>query len=238
MEGLKNVFPLWASRIALERTSAEVCLIRYPAAPSSITCSTYASSPCAERTRTLVVGTALRIRRVASRPLSSGIAMSMTTTAGRSALVSFTAWRPVSASPTTWMSPSDSRRARSPSRTTLWSSASSTVIGFIPMNTRVRACGGLLAATERNLRSDGGALSRLRLDVETAADHLHALSHAEQPQSPDPLGDQQALRVKGPAVVVYFHPNEALDPLNIHVHQAGVRMLGDIGECFLGHAVE
>ncbi len=182
MEGLKNVFPLWTSRIALERTRAEVCLSRYPAAPSSITCSTYASSLCAERMRTLVAGSALRICRVASRPLSSGIAMSMTTTPGRSFLVSCTAWRPVCASPTTSMSPSASSNARSPSRTIAWSSASRTVIGFMRV-TRSRP-----HAAERNLRPDGGAFARCGFDGEAAADHLHPLSHAEQPQSPDRLG--------------------------------------------------
>ena len=33
MEGLKKVLPFWTSRIASDRTWAEVCLTRYPAAP-------------------------------------------------------------------------------------------------------------------------------------------------------------------------------------------------------------
>jgi hypothetical protein len=41
---------------------------------------TYASSLCAERMSTLVAGTALRTWRVASKPLSRGIAMSINTT--------------------------------------------------------------------------------------------------------------------------------------------------------------
>jgi hypothetical protein len=68
---------------------------------------------------------------VASKPLSNGIAMSMTTTAGRSFLTRATAWRPSFASPTTSRSSSSSSSLRKPSRTTVWSSASRTVIRFI-----------------------------------------------------------------------------------------------------------
>jgi hypothetical protein len=52
---------------------------------------TYASSLCAESMSTLVAGRALSTWRVASRPLSRGMAMSISTTAGRSFLASATA---------------------------------------------------------------------------------------------------------------------------------------------------
>src|SRR5207302_4663115 len=73
-------------------------------------------------------GLSLVICRVASSPLSEGIPMSMTTTSGRRRWAICTAWRPLSASPTTSMSSSASSKARRPCRTTVWSSASITVI--------------------------------------------------------------------------------------------------------------
>ena len=39
------------------------------------------------------------------------------------------------------------------------------------------------AVGERNLRPDRGALARRGFDGEAAADHLHPLAHAEQPQT-------------------------------------------------------
>ena len=131
MEGLKNVFPFWTSRMARHTSWAEVCLSRNPTAPDSVAFLTYASSLCAESMSTLVAGTALSTWRVASRPLSSGMAMSINTTSGRSFLASATAWRPSCASPTTSRSSSSSSILRNPSRTIMWSSASRTVILFI-----------------------------------------------------------------------------------------------------------
>ena len=44
--------------------------------------------------------------------------------------------------------------------------------------------------------------------------------------------------VKAFAVVFYFHANGAIQFLNPHFHPAGLRMAGDIGERFLGDAIE
>src|SRR4030095_6376290 len=62
--------------------------------------------------------------------------------------------------------------------------------------------------TEWNLGPDGGAPARCRLDVETPSDHLHALSHTEQPQSQDRSGCQPTLHVEGLPVVMDLHANE------------------------------
>ncbi len=82
-DGLKNVLPFCTARIARDRSCEEVCLTRKPTAPDAIACSTYASSLCAGRTSTSAPGRDWRICRVASNPLSSGIAMSIRTMSGK-----------------------------------------------------------------------------------------------------------------------------------------------------------
>ena len=62
-------------------------------------------------------GISLAMRAVASSPFMRGMLTSMMTTSGRSAIVLRTASRPSAASPTTSMSGSVSRIARSPCRT-------------------------------------------------------------------------------------------------------------------------
>ncbi len=79
---------------------------------------------------TFAAGSAARICRVASSPLSTGIAMSIRITFGFSDFAISTASRPVFASPATKNSPSTSSSAHSPCRTIAWSSASSTVMRF------------------------------------------------------------------------------------------------------------
>src|SRR5207247_2361154 len=91
-------------------------------------CCTYSSSLYEERTTTLDLGICLLICRVASSPLSEGIPMSMTITSGRKRLAICTAWRPLSASPTTFRSFSALSNVRMPCRTIVWSSANITVI--------------------------------------------------------------------------------------------------------------
>lgn len=70
--------------------------------------------------------------RVASRPSSSGMRMSSRQTSGRRCRASATAERPLSASPTTSMSPLASRIILKPVRTMAWSSASTTRITGSP----------------------------------------------------------------------------------------------------------
>ena len=78
--------------------------------------------------RTRACSSAARMRRVASRPSSSGMRMSISTTAGRKRLALSTASSPLLASATTVMPGSPESRRRKPARTIDWSSATSTLI--------------------------------------------------------------------------------------------------------------
>ena len=71
------------------------------------------------------------MRRVASMPFMLGIAMSMMTTSGLCSSARRTLSRPSAASATTAMSGCFSSSARRPSRTTVWSSASSMRMGIV-----------------------------------------------------------------------------------------------------------
>ena len=88
------------------------------------------------------------------------------------------------------------------------------------------------------MRKDDGAFARRGCDSEIAADHLQSLSHAEQSQSFALLGMHYAFRPKAFAVVGYGHPNGVVQFLELHVRLAGLRMARDIGERFLGDALE
>src|SRR5256884_3498161 len=82
--------------------------------------------------------------------------MSMTTTSGRRRWAICTAWRPLSASPTTCMSSSASSKARRPCRTTVWSSASITVIFCILFSSVARLAEIMFPGLKsRNLQNVG-----------------------------------------------------------------------------------
>src|SRR5579883_612322 len=115
------------ARIASANSQAAAFLLRNPFAPASMSFSTHSQSSYELRTKTLACGTALAIWRVASRPFKPGMPISMTITSGRLDLASSTACNPVLASPIISMSTSGRNKARIPSRTTLWSSASKTL---------------------------------------------------------------------------------------------------------------
>src|SRR6266508_5806080 len=98
----------------------------------------YLSSSCIVRTRIRVCGSASRIWRVASKPESLGIERSITTTSGLVSSALRVASAPSPASPTTSI-PSLSRRIRTiPSRTIVWSSATSTRTGSLVSIRRLR----------------------------------------------------------------------------------------------------
>jgi hypothetical protein len=88
-----------------------------------------ASVPNVVSTSTRTAGSLSRRVAMAAGPSSSGICRSISTTSGRNARASSTAWVPVAASPTSCMSGWVASIARSPSRTTGWSSAISSRIG-------------------------------------------------------------------------------------------------------------
>src|SRR5690349_10160305 len=129
-------------------------------------------------------GISCTICRVASKPLSRGMAMSMTTTCGMNFLASWTAWRPVSASATTSMSGSAIRRERRPWRTKVWSSARRTVILFM-VGTGSEGC-GLLDAGGLRKRFEGNSGGKDRPATgkgghgELAADKADAFGKSKQ----------------------------------------------------------
>ncbi len=84
-----------------------------------------------DRISTLVCGATLSTRKVASRPLRPGIAMSISTRLGCNCSVMATTAMPSSASPTTSRPGMASTSLRTPARTSLWSSANTTRI--VPM---------------------------------------------------------------------------------------------------------
>src|SRR6266568_7344434 len=169
-------------------------------------------------------GTSLTIWRVASRPVSCGRAMSITTTSGLRVLASRTACRPVSASPTISMSRSVCNRARSPCRTTVWSSAISTVIfvmasparsekfgTFIPARWRGLAGARVLAAIERHLHCNGCSFAGRSFDRKLAVDQAYPLPHAQQAQLLFPFGGPPLINRKALAVIFDSHLDAVLD---------------------------
>src|SRR6476620_10380972 len=129
---------------------------------------------------TAVLGQDAAMRRVASMPFMLGIAMSMMTTSGLVSSARRTLSRPSAASATTAMSGCFSRRARRPSRTTVWSSASSMRMGIVFV---VNLVGGRLGY--RQFGEDGGSPPRVRVDGQAAAETADALLHAEQAEAAD-----------------------------------------------------
>src|SRR3990172_8084436 len=116
-----------------------------------------------------------RISRVASRPPSFGIAISMRTTSGFNLPVISMASRPISASPITSIPPCVSIIARIPSRTRAWSSAMSTVI----------LCMGLQGAYRNDfvhgeVDMDGSSFTRIGLYRKSSSEVFDPLPHAEQ----------------------------------------------------------
>ena len=92
-------------------------MVTKPRAPASTTGTTYSPSSYCVSASTLVLGHSLQILRVASRPVITGIARSMSTTSGASSLAFSTASFPFAASATTSMSEASASRARIPSLT-------------------------------------------------------------------------------------------------------------------------
>src|SRR5262249_33170978 len=121
-----------------------------------------------------------RSSRIASPPSSFGITRSMSTTAGRSSSASATASAPSEASPTISIPGCSSRKLRSPSRSTAWSSAMTTRIGS-------------------DIEMHGRAFAFGRADLEPAADPLRPLLHRRQPEPA--CAQLDGLRVEAAAAV-------------------------------------
>src|SRR5882672_9554166 len=173
-----------------------------------------------DRISTRVSGERSTMRRVASTPSSSGMAMSMITMSGRRRSASDTASRPLPAAPTTCRSLPASSRARSPSRTTAWSSASITETGISPPS-------GIVF--HQNLRSVVGA----RFQRKVRADRLGPLAHDQQP--PAGLGARavEPLRVGAHAVIAHRQHGVAVLATYRNLDALRVGVLGDVVERLL-----
>src|SRR5919109_4701858 len=160
---------------------------------------------------TLVSGRAARISRVASIPLPSSKRTSMTTTSGRTEAATSTAsWTPP-ASPATTMPPAASNRARSPWRTTSWSSTSMTRIGWSLITSSV-------AASERDPESHGRPPAGSGFDVEASADGLGP--SPEVPQAAPASGS--GVRVEAGAVVLDDESQRI--PVSAELHRDRLRI--------------
>src|SRR5579871_4432776 len=129
---------------------------------------------------TAVRGLAARMRRVASMPLRLGMAMSMMTTSGVCSSARRILSRPSAASATTAMSGCFSSRARRPSRTTVWSSASNMRMGIASV--------GYGEFGHGQLGGDHGSLAELRVNAHAAAKAANPLLHAEEAHAPHESG--------------------------------------------------
>src|SRR5882672_1994720 len=177
-----------------------------------------------ERISTRVSGHRSTMRRVASTPSSSGMAISMMTMSGRSRSASLTASRPLPATATTCRSLPPSSRARSPSRTTAWSSASITDTGISPP--------ALSVVFHEHLHAAVGA----GLQRELGADRLGPLAHDQQPPTGFRARTFEALWIESYSVVAHREHRAAVLAPDGDLHALGVGMLGDVVERFLGDA--
>src|SRR5262249_9226020 len=124
-------------------------------------------------------------------PLNSGIAQSITITAGFSSSASLTACLPSPASPTTEISESSSKMRRKPRRTSVWSSASSNVI--------LRA-GMCFNSRSDNAQPDQRSCTRSGLrDLQRSRKNLSAFPHRYKSDSALPF-----LRSKPLAAIFHF----------------------------------
>src|SRR5690242_18981266 len=157
------------------------------------------------RMTTAVPGHEATIRLVASMPFMLGMAMSMTTTSGDCSSARRTLSRPSAASATIAKSGCFSSRARSPSRTTVWSSASSMRMG-------------ILFFGDRQLSQYRCSPPRMGFDGDAATQPADALFHTEQPEASHVAG------VESVAVVTDTEadPARLTTQLNLDVVRVGV----------------
>ena len=145
--GDRSASPAATVRIAAINCSGGSSLRTKPLAPAFNASYMYSSRSKVVRIRTRAAGSAARMRRVACRPSSSGIRMSIRTTVGWNRAALLTASSPFLASATTSMSSSPSSSNRKPARTIDWSSATRT-----PIVMACRRLRGVVGCAGRNRR--------------------------------------------------------------------------------------
>src|SRR5688572_24694862 len=161
------------------------------------------------------------MRRVASSPSSSGMRMSIKTTAGRKRAAFSTASSPLLASATTSMSGSPESSMRKPARTIDWSSATRTrtVIGF-------ERCSCVLPV-KGEARAEDEAPVGCGPRVHLAAVDLHPFADADEAVA-ETVGRRGAR-----AVVDDFELDLVGAITDDHVGVAGVRVLERVGQALL-----
>src|SRR5271170_2054534 len=156
-------------------------------------------------------------------PLRPGMATSIRTSCGSSWREMSTAWRPLAASPTTDTLADPSSKARIPERTSVWSSAKTTRID-------ISSDSGAPSADQRTVwyvtlrvhrlfhgnwrfENGSGALPRLRIKLELAAQGSHPFVDAGQAQSPAGIGSQLGRRVESTPVIIHHYSQTSVDPV-------------------------
>src|SRR3990172_596936 len=167
----------------------------------------------------------------AASPSISGMEMSMTMTSGVRLRASSTASRPLEASPTTSISGSMSRRARSPERSTAWSSARRTRIFSVTVALPAAA------PRQRGLHRDTRAPARSRLNSHPSSDEGQPPLPPEQAE-PGAAGTLRGLHVEPAAVVLDDETQGAAATGQAGLHLRCAGMLGDVGQRLLDDPVE
>src|SRR3989442_11164681 len=186
----------------------------------------------------LTRGISSLIARVATRPSTSGIRMSISTRSGCSWRDSSTASRPVAASPTTSRSGSGSSIVLSPSRASSWSSAMMTRPGRGPGGSVSDLSGGISlphssCLHEWHFSNDLGALARLTHHDAAAAQERDTLLHAQQA---DALARARTLLLAGGKAatpVAHLQPHRIALMLQRDGHEPPSAVLADVRQRFL-----
>src|SRR5262249_8189765 len=165
--------------------------------------------------------------RAASRPLSCGMAMSRTTTSGRSFGAASRRARPSATAPTT--SQSGSSSFTNASRSSRWSSAS---------RTRGRFTSGSLPwapSIQWNTDADSRTRQRLRVDRDLAAEREYALAHADESETTLAGGQ---LGIEPGAIVDDPQRDHIVAPAQLDTGVLCAAMLDGIGQRLLRDAIE
>src|SRR5215216_7140082 len=234
--GASRASPSATTRTARSSSMGSVFLSRKPLAPAARAANTYSSSSKVVRTstRTPARSSSATIRRVASRPSSTGMRMSISTTSGRVERASSTAAAPSPASPTTSMSPASSSRARNPARTSPWSSTSRTLITGAPPRGSPDPAGSSGAHREAGL--DAEPAPGPGAGLQAAPEGTGPLPHARDPLSA-PAGPVARRVVRAGPVVDDLDLDPAVVVGDGDVGPAGPGVAHDVGERLLDHPV-
>src|SRR6266508_185781 len=214
--GESSASPRATARRPWISSTGSVFFTRKPLAPARSASNTYSSRSKVVRItmRTAPRRSSAAILRVAPRPSSPGMRMSISTRSGSRLAVRATASSPSPASPTTSMSSCASSSARNPARTSTWSSTSSTLITGPPPSGSPGRRGGSRGAVRLAVLPVAGE-GQAGQDLEAAA---------------------RAAAARAAAVVVHLHGQVgvAVGDADGGARRAGVP--GDVGEGLLHDA--